>query len=298
MLRVWLTVSTMDLSNGSGWLLRNPCVAVDPFDLQHYLPNKLRELVVSELTAVGLFRPKPRRCDKRSGSQPSALALAANYSRLHIRRRIALDIEQIVDGGATEAQNVIRRCHIIVILHGDLTGGIDQQFDRFTTRTFGDSSTYNGGMRIFEHRGLRLPRPHCSCSRPHPPSLSAQTNPQASSATASSTTPTPSRPRSTTPVRRVARSTCRQVDMSSTAIWTVPTGVALVREAGMRLHHGAWDKGSTLMITGGRGEETGQAAVTTRTEQLHSRIFTLLWPDQRAENIVPYPWGHPRPRHA
>lgn len=70
---------------------------------------------------------------------------------------------------------------------------------------------------------------------------------------------------------------------------TVPTGVAMVGSWDAP-HHGAWDKGSTLMITGGRGEETGTATITLEQSSA-IRGFTLLWPDQRAENIVPYPWA-------
>ena len=70
---------------------------------------------------------------------------------------------------------------------------------------------------------------------------------------------------------------------------TVPTGVDL-RGSWNAPHHGAWDKGTTLMITGGRGREDGPAAVTlSQTSSLHG--VTMLWPDQRADNIVAYPWA-------
>lgn len=70
---------------------------------------------------------------------------------------------------------------------------------------------------------------------------------------------------------------------------TVPTGVALVGSWDAP-HHGAWDKGTTLMVTGGRGQEDGPAAVTLK-ESSAIRGITMLWPDQRADDIVPYPWA-------
>jgi hypothetical protein len=70
---------------------------------------------------------------------------------------------------------------------------------------------------------------------------------------------------------------------------TVPTGVALVGSWDAP-HHGAWDKGSTLLITGGRGDENGTAAITLQQSSA-IRGFTMVWPDQRADNIVAYPWA-------
>ena len=70
---------------------------------------------------------------------------------------------------------------------------------------------------------------------------------------------------------------------------SVPTGVTL-QGSWNAPHHAALDKGSTLLITGGRGREDGPAAV-----ELHPssalRGFTLLWPEQKWGSIAPYPWA-------
>lgn len=69
----------------------------------------------------------------------------------------------------------------------------------------------------------------------------------------------------------------------------IPAGVCLQGSWDMP-HHGAWDKGSTLMITGGRGDENAPPAI--RLNQSSAlRGFTLLWPDQKWDAIVAYPWA-------
>ncbi len=70
---------------------------------------------------------------------------------------------------------------------------------------------------------------------------------------------------------------------------TVPTGVTL-RGSWAAPHHGAWDKGTTLLITGGRGQENGTPAITLRKSSA-LRGVTLLWPEETPDNIVPYPWA-------
>ncbi|MBV9868996.1 MAG: hypothetical protein JO316_26925 [Abitibacteriaceae bacterium] len=70
---------------------------------------------------------------------------------------------------------------------------------------------------------------------------------------------------------------------------TVPTGVT-VRGSWDEAHHGAWDKGTTLLLTGGRGQENGQAAITLQQSSA-LRGVTMLWPEETADNIVPYPWA-------
>lgn len=70
---------------------------------------------------------------------------------------------------------------------------------------------------------------------------------------------------------------------------TVPTGVAL-RGSWDAAHHGAWDKGTTLLLTGGRGQENGPAAITLQQSSA-LRGVTMLWPEETADNIVPYPWA-------
>jgi len=77
---------------------------------------------------------------------------------------------------------------------------------------------------------------------------------------------------------------------------TIPSGVTL-RGSWSEPHHGeVWDKGSTLLVTTGRGNENGAAAIEMED---NSAVvgFTMLWPDQTPKAITPYPWailGHGR----
>ncbi len=70
---------------------------------------------------------------------------------------------------------------------------------------------------------------------------------------------------------------------------SIPTGVTL-QGSWNAPHHAALDKGTTLRITGGRGREDGPAAIEMH-QSCAVRGFTLLWPDQKWGNIVPYPWA-------
>ena len=71
---------------------------------------------------------------------------------------------------------------------------------------------------------------------------------------------------------------------------TVPPGVTL-RGSWDAPHHGSvWDKGSTLLVTGGRGQEDGAAAIELKPNAAIEG-FTMLWPEQSAANVVPYPWA-------
>jgi hypothetical protein len=70
----------------------------------------------------------------------------------------------------------------------------------------------------------------------------------------------------------------------------VPDGVSL-RGSWNAPHHGnEWNKGTTLLITGGRGDENGTPAVTL---QHNSSLIgvSMLWPEQTWDNIQPYPWA-------
>ena len=69
----------------------------------------------------------------------------------------------------------------------------------------------------------------------------------------------------------------------------VPTGVTL-RGSWDAPHHGAWDKGTTLAITGGRGREDGPAAVEL-SESSSLQGVTMVWPEQKWDNIIAYPWA-------
>jgi hypothetical protein len=69
----------------------------------------------------------------------------------------------------------------------------------------------------------------------------------------------------------------------------VPPGVAL-RGTWETPHHGAWDHGTTLLLTGGRGQENGPAAITLQQSSSLTGV-TMVWPEETADNIVPYPWA-------
>ena len=69
----------------------------------------------------------------------------------------------------------------------------------------------------------------------------------------------------------------------------VPTGVTL-RGSWDSPHHGAWDKGTTLAITGGRGREDGPAAVEL-SESSAVQGVTMVWPEQKWDAITAYPWA-------
>lgn len=70
---------------------------------------------------------------------------------------------------------------------------------------------------------------------------------------------------------------------------TIPTGVVL-RGSWEEPHHGAYKNGSTLLITGGRNREDGPAAIELQQSSA-LKGFTMLWPEQRWDAIVPYPWA-------
>src|SRR6185437_12491549 len=69
----------------------------------------------------------------------------------------------------------------------------------------------------------------------------------------------------------------------------VPTGV-VVQGSWEEPHHGAWEKGTTLLLTGGRGQEDGPAAITLEQSSA-VRGLTMVWPEETAANIAPYPWA-------
>jgi hypothetical protein len=76
----------------------------------------------------------------------------------------------------------------------------------------------------------------------------------------------------------------------------VPQGVCLRGSWDMPHHGAAWKKGTTLLITGGRGSENGPAAITL-AEDSSVQGITMLWPEQVWNDIQPYPWaieGHGR----
>ena len=70
----------------------------------------------------------------------------------------------------------------------------------------------------------------------------------------------------------------------------VPQGVSL-RGSWDAPHHGeAWKLGTTLLLTGGRGNENGPAAISLEKNSCLEGV-TLLWPEQTWNDIQPYPWG-------
>jgi len=69
---------------------------------------------------------------------------------------------------------------------------------------------------------------------------------------------------------------------------TLPTGVTL-RGSWQAPHHGAYDKGTTLLTTRGKGSEEGPAFIEMRQSSA-LRGVTILYPEQRSDDIQPYPW--------
>jgi hypothetical protein len=70
----------------------------------------------------------------------------------------------------------------------------------------------------------------------------------------------------------------------------IPKGVTL-QGSWTSPHHGdAWQKGTTLLITGGRGQESGRPAIEMESSSSLSGV-TLLWPEQRWNDIQAYPWA-------
>ncbi len=69
----------------------------------------------------------------------------------------------------------------------------------------------------------------------------------------------------------------------------VPTGVTL-EGTWTGPHHGAWRQGSTLLLTGGRGKEDGPPAIAMQ-ESTVVRGLTLVHPEQKLEDVQPYPWA-------
>ena len=71
---------------------------------------------------------------------------------------------------------------------------------------------------------------------------------------------------------------------------TVPEGVCL-RGSWDAPHHGeSWKKGTTLLLTNGRGNENGPAAISLEKNSSLEGV-TLLWPEQMWNDIQPYPWA-------
>lgn len=71
---------------------------------------------------------------------------------------------------------------------------------------------------------------------------------------------------------------------------TVPRGVTLHGSWDAPHHGGAWDKGTTLLVKGGRGQEDGPAAIELKANAAVEGI-TMLWPDQTPAKLTPYPWA-------
>jgi hypothetical protein len=70
----------------------------------------------------------------------------------------------------------------------------------------------------------------------------------------------------------------------------VPAGVTL-RGSWDEPHHGSgWDKGTTLLVTGGSGQEDGPATIALQKNASVAGL-TMLWPEQSPAKITPYPWA-------
>lgn len=70
----------------------------------------------------------------------------------------------------------------------------------------------------------------------------------------------------------------------------VPPGVAL-RGSWIAAHDAKlWTKGTTLLLTGGKGNESGTPAITLNQSSALCGV-TLAWPEQQWDAIVAYPWA-------
>ena len=69
----------------------------------------------------------------------------------------------------------------------------------------------------------------------------------------------------------------------------VPEGVCLRGSWDAPRHGEAWEKGTTLLITGGQAGRTARRRSAAGNSALKG--VTLLWPGQKWNDIQPYPWG-------
>ena len=69
----------------------------------------------------------------------------------------------------------------------------------------------------------------------------------------------------------------------------VPPGVTLCGSWDEPHHGSGWDKGTTLLVTGGRGQEDGPGTIELKANAAVKGL-TMLWPEQTAD-VTPYPWA-------
>jgi hypothetical protein len=70
----------------------------------------------------------------------------------------------------------------------------------------------------------------------------------------------------------------------------IPKGVALQGSWSAPHHGDVWQKGTTFLITGGKGQENARAAIEMEASTSLQGV-TLIWPEQRWNDIQPYPWA-------
>ena len=70
----------------------------------------------------------------------------------------------------------------------------------------------------------------------------------------------------------------------------IPSGVTLKGSWDAPHHGNQWQKGTTLLITGGEGQEDGPAAIEMEGDASVQGL-TMLWPGQNPAEIKPYPWA-------
>jgi hypothetical protein len=68
----------------------------------------------------------------------------------------------------------------------------------------------------------------------------------------------------------------------------IPTGVCLQGSWEMA-HHGIFNKGTVLFITGGKGDENGKPAIIMEQSSAVKGI-TFFYPEQNIDDLKPYPW--------
>ena len=88
---------------------------VDVLDIHAFVLKVLQhvfgQFVVSQRAGVSAGRPETGGCNQGRAGQPAALPLAAANLHLRVRGGVGIDIEQIIDGDAAQAQNVVTRSH-------------------------------------------------------------------------------------------------------------------------------------------------------------------------------------------
>src|SRR6516165_9654878 len=89
---------------------------IDPISRQPLL-DEIREFVVPQHPGIGALRPQLGCRYQRRRCQSAALTLMLAYLYLGVGGRVGRNVEQIIDGGAAEAHDVITHSAVHGIRH-------------------------------------------------------------------------------------------------------------------------------------------------------------------------------------